>query len=889
MISAEHTRMLLSNPDRASWYKWGPYLSDRQWGTVREDYSPYGSAWEYTTHDMARSKSYRWGEEGIGGISDENQLLCFGISLWNKKDPILKERYFGLGGNEGNHGEDVKECYYYLDNVPSHSYMKMLYKYPQREFPYALLLNENKRRTTHDPEFELIDTGIFDDDGYFDVFIEYAKSAPEDILVKISVFNRGNEAASMHVVPTCWFRNIWSWGQSKYPFGSFKEKPMMEATHGGIHATHETAGDFYIAFTNQPSLLFCENDTNIQRLYNTGNDGAFYKDGINDFIIHRNENAVNPALKGTKVAANYELTVEAKKSATIGIRITRNGFHSDPFGDFENIFSMRKAEADEYYGLLQNNIESADARLIQRQAFAGMLWSKQYYYYDVEQWLNGDPAQPVPPAERLKGRNHEWRHLNNADIISMPDTWEFPWYASWDLAFHAVTFASIDAAFAKHQLVLLTRDWYLHPNGALPAYECSFSDVNPPVHAWASWRVYRIDQDNNNGKGDNEFLESVFHKLLLNFTWWVNRKDSEGNNLFEGGFLGLDNIGVFNRNETLPSGASLEQSDGTSWMAMYSLNMMRIALELAKRNATYQNLGTTFFEHFLYIAGAIFKRDGKGDGLWDEADQFYYDELQLADGSKFSLKLRSLVSLIPLFAVEVLDDEIFLQQKEFVNRLNWFFENRPDLASLVSRWNEKRTGEMHLLSLLRGHRLKMILVRMLDESEFLSPYGIRSLSKYHEEHPYDFYLDQVKFTVHYTPAESDTGIFGGNSNWRGPVWMPVNYLVLESLRRFHQYYGDDFKVEYPSRSGKFFSLAEVTVELGKRLAAIFLRNEEGRRPVFGNYTKFQTDPHFRDYILFHEYFHGDDGHGLGASHQTGWTGLIANLWLNTSIEHSRIL
>jgi hypothetical protein len=854
---------------KKDWKKWGPYVTDRQWGTVREDYSPYGNAWEYVSHDMARSKAYRWGEEGIAGISDDQQLLCFAIALWNKKDPIIKERYFGLTGNEGNHGEDVKELYYYLDSTPSHSYMKMLYKYPQQAFPYEWLVNENKRRSKEDPEFEIIDTCIFDENKYFDVFVEYAKADANDILIKITIHNRGDEDATVHLLPTLWFRNTWAWGYDDY-------KPrLMSSNSGDVIVEHKSLENYVLHLHNKTQLLFCDNETNNQRLYGSANSSSFVKDGVNNYLIHSDEKAVNKNAQGTKVAANYELNIKAGQSEVIKLRLEAKN-NQKPFEDFDHLFATAMEEADEFYLAVQKDIQSVDEKLVQRQAFAGMLWSKQFFYYDVEQWSNGDPAQIPPPLERKHGRNHEWLHLNNADIISMPDKWEYPWYAAWDLAFHCIPFSLVDSSFAKQQLLLLTREWYMHPNGQLPAYEWAFGDVNPPVHAWATWRVYKIDQKNN-GKGDVQFLESVFHKLLMNFTWWVNRKDAQGNNIFQGGFLGLDNIGVFDRSAPLPTGGYIEQADGTSWMAMYSLNLMRMALELAMHNPVYQDMATKFFEHFLYIAGAMANMGMQGEGLWDEEDQFFYDVLKLPNDGSEKLKVRSMVGLIPLFAVEVLDHEVLEKLPEFTRRLKWFLDNRPDLASLVSRWQEKNEGEKHLLSLLRGHRMKKILQRMLDENEFLSDYGIRALSKHHEQHPYEVWVNGNKFSVEYTPGESTTGLFGGNSNWRGPIWMPVNYLIVESLQRFHYYYGDDFKLECPTGSGNYLSLNEVADEISKRLSNLFLLDDNGRRPVFGHYEKLQNDPHFKNYVLFYEYFHGDTGRGVGASHQTGWTGLVAKL------------
>jgi hypothetical protein len=853
----------------ANWAKWGPYVSDRQWGTVREDYSADSQAWLYTTHDMARSKAYRWGEEGIAGISDHQQLLCFALVLWNKKDPIIKERYFGLTNYEGNHGEDVKESYYYLDSVPSHSYMKMLYKYPQSEFPYELLINENKKRSRLEPEFELIDTGIFDDNKYFDVFVEYAKASENDILIKLTIYNRDNEEASLHVLPTLWFRNTWAWGYDDY-------KPTLISTNdGNIIINHRDLGNFTFHLDLKTEVLFCDNETNFKRLYGTENKSAYTKDSINDYLIYKNNNVVNHNAIGTKAAANYDLTIKAGSYATIRFRLEDNN-NTNAFDDFDELFLQRAKEADEYYEGLQKNIKTDDEKLVQRQAFAGMLWSKQFYYYDVEQWLDGDPAQPAPPQKRKNGRNREWEHLNNSDIISMPDKWEYPWYAAWDLAFHCIPYAVIDASFAKKQLLLLTKEWYMHPNGQLPAYEWDFSNVNPPVHAWATWRVYKIDEKNNNGKADIPFLESVFHKLLLYFTWWVNRKDIDGNNIFQGGFLGLDNIGVFDRSAQ-PANCYFEQADATSWMAMFSLNMLRISLELACHNPVYQDLATKFFEHFLYIANSIASISSDQIGLWDEEDQFFYDALKFPNIGREKLKVHSMVGLIPLFAVEVLDHKFLEQLPEFSARLQWFLDNRPEMASLVSRWQEKNVVEKHLLSLLRGHRMKKILKRMLDETEFLSEYGIRSLSKYHDQHPYEVNLDGTILSVKYTPGESTSDMFGGNSNWRGPIWMPVNFLIIESLQRFHYYYTDDFKVECPTNSGQYLTLKEIADELSKRLSRLFLRDENGRRPLFGSNEKLQYDPHFNNYILFYEFFHSDTGRGCGASHQTGWTGLIAKL------------
>ena len=854
------------------WKKWGPYLSERQWGTVREDYSAGGDAWKYTTHDMARSKAWRWGEEGIGGICDRQQLLCFGLSFWNKRDPILKERLFGLTNEEGNHGEDVKEIYYYLDSTPTHSYLKMLYKYPQAAFPYAQLVEENGRRSRMDPEFELIDTGVFSNNRYFDIFIEYAKADPDDILIRVSISNRGDQEASLVVLPTAWFRNTWSWGNDPY-------KPELFAiSDNTIEIQHKNLETRWLHAEANKDLLFCDNETNAARLYGqSGSSTAgFYKDGINDFILHQAK-TLNPDRGGTKAAAEYDLSVPGGQTLIIRLRLNKEAHTVNPFLGFEEIFTQRISEAEAFYQALQQNMAPGEGRQVQRQAFAGLLWSKQFYHYNVSKWLQGDSVYPPPPAQRRQGRNKEWQHLINANIISMPDKWEYPWYASWDLAFHCISLALVDPAFAKHQLVLLTHEWYMHPNGQLPAYEWSFSDANPPVHAWAAWRVFEIDKHANQEKGDLGFLETIFHKLLINFTWWVNRKDAQGNNIFEGGFLGMDNIGLFNRNSILPNGTYLEQSDGTSWMAMYSLNLMRIALELAKTNAVYQDMATKFFDHFMYIAGAMDNMGANNEGLWDEGDEFFYDVLRLPDDKTIQLKIRSMVGLIPLFAVEVLDDDLMNSQPQFAERLNWFLENRPDLADLVSRWGEKGLNEKHLLSLLRGHRMKRILYRMLDENEFLGKYGIRALSKYHQAHPYQLDIDGSTLSVAYSPGESSTGLFGGNSNWRGPIWMPVNYLIIESLQRFHHYYGDDFKVEYPSNSGNHLSLNDIANELIRRVTSLYLSDQEGKRPVYGDDKCFQQDPHVTPYLLFFEYFHGDSGKGLGASHQTGWTSLIAKM------------
>lgn len=859
-MSAEKER--LKDP---AWKKWGPYVSDRQWGTVREDYSANGDAWNYITHDMARSKAYRWGEEGIGGICDNEQLLCFSVAFWNKKDPIIKERYFGLSNPEGNHGEDVKELYYYLDNTPTHSYQKMLYKYPQREYPYAWLVNENKARGRNQPEFELIDTGIFDKDEYFDIFIEYAKSTPQDILVKITVHNRGAQDAALNVLPTIWFRNTWGWGYNNY-------MPELTAdSHGVIEVYHEHFGQLWLNAEGEPELLFCDNETNTQRLYGIAERHKYHKDGINDHIVN-GVDTVNPKQTGTKAAVNFDVNVPAGQNVVLRLRLSTDA--ANGFDDFDKLFNARKAEADDFYAGISQAGGNEDKMLVERQALAGMLWNKQFYYYDINHWLHGDPAQPSPPKERLNARNSKWTHFNTRDIISMPDKWEYPWFAAWDLAFHCIPLAKIDMAFAKNQLNLLIKDWYMHPNGQLPAYEWDFNDANPPVHAMVTWKIYQQDKTAN-GKGDTYFLERIFHKLMLNFTWWVNRKDQSGNNIFEGGFLGLDNIGVFDRNARLPMGEHLEQADGTSWMAIYSLNLLRIAAELAETNKAYNDIASKFFEHFIYIAGAISNIGENNEGLWDDTDGFFYDQLRLPDNGTQKMRVRSVVGLIPLIAAEILNEDDITNNPIFSNRLKWFAENRPDLAALVSRWNETKTPGFHLVSLLRGYRMKSLLKYLLDENEFLSEYGIRSVSRYHLNNPYQVSVDGMQFSIKYTPAESDSGLFGGNSNWRGPIWMPINYLLIESIYKFYKFYGDDFKIECPTGSGNFMTLEGVANELHQRLSRLFLRDARGRRAIFGNYDKLQTDPNFKDYIQFYEYFDGDNGRGMGASHQTGWTGLVA--------------
>ena len=856
MPTREEQRLLQSRDRTDHWKRWGPYLSERAWGTVREDYSPGGTAWDYLPHDHARSRAYRWNEDGIAGISDRHQTLCFALALWNRRDPILKERIFGLTGQEGNHGEDVKELYYYLDSTPTHSYMKCLYKYPQAEFPYAQLLEENRRRGRTGREYELIDTGVFDQDRYFDVFVEYAKADVEDLCIRIEVANRGPEAAAIDVLPTLWFRNTWSWGREQ-------RRPSLRARG----RSSVDASDYHLIWEGAPELLFCDNETNSQRLF--GVAGPRYpKDGINDYVIHGAQ-TVNPDRTGTKCAARYELTIPARSSAVVRLRLWR-GSRAQRVDAEDSILAARKAEADEFYASVIPTSLSADARNVMRQALAGMLWSKQYYHYVVRDWLEGDPAQPPPPPERKSGRNSDWGHLYNADVLSMPDKWEYPWFAAWDLAFHCIPLTLVDSDFAKEQLLLLLREWYMHPNGQIPAYEWAFGDVNPPVFAWAAWRVYKIEKKRQ-GSGDLKFLKRVFHKLMLNFTWWVNRKDAEGRNVFQGGFLGLDNIGVFDRSKPLPGGGHLEQSDGTSWMAMYCLNMLSIALELAREEEEYEDVASKFWEHFVHIARAM-----NTMGLWDEQDGFYYDVLH-RDHEEIPLRIRSMVGLIPLFGVEPIPADLIEKFPSFARRLEWFIDHRPDLTEGVACMRTLGAMERRLFSVVPPDKLRRILRRLLDESEFLSPHGIRALSRVHRDRPYRLRVDGAEYGVRYEPAESSSGLFGGNSNWRGPVWFPVNYLLIEALQKFHHYLGEGFTVDFPTGSGRQLTLAQVAAEISRRLSSVFLRDHEGRRPAFGKTEKLQRDPHFRDYLLFHEYFDGDDGSGVGANHQTGWTGLVAKL------------
>jgi hypothetical protein len=874
-LTAEEQRLEQSRNRTAHWKRWGPYLSERAWGTVREDYSAYGTAWDYLPHDHARSRAYRWNEDGLAGISDRHQNICFALALWNGRDPILKERAFGLTGSEGNHGEDLKEYYFYLDSTPTHSYMKYLYKYPQAEFPYAQLVEENRRRGKNQPEFELIDTGIFNDDRYFDVLVEYAKADVEDLLIKISAVNRGPEAAQINLLPTVWFRNTWSWNNQ-----NGKTRPSLRQDGAAIELNHSELGQRWLYCDGTPELLFTENETNTERLFNSPNASPFVKDGINDRVVQGKQQAVNPAQVGTKAAANYAPTIQPGQTATIRLRLTDKAPNAAPielFGkSFDRIFADRLREADEFYQTVIPANLSDDERSVMRQSMGGLLWSKQFYHYVVEQWLAGDPAAPKPPTERVKGRNHEWRHLYNADVISMPDKWEYPWYAAWDLAFHCVPLALVDSEFAKEQLILMLREWYMHPNGQLPAYEWAFGDVNPPVHAWAAWRVYKIEKKRR-GIGDTVFLKRVFQKLLLNFTWWVNRKDAEGMNIFQGGFLGLDNIGVFDRSAPLPTGGHIAQSDGTSWMAMYALNLLAIAMELAKEDPSYEDVASKFWEHFLSIARAMNNRGDEDVKLWDDEDGFFYDVLHLPEGKPLPMKVRSMVGLIPLFAVETLEPETLAGLPDFKRRMEWFINNRADLTKNVACMRTAGHEERRLLSIVSRDQLRSVLRFMLDENEFLSPYGIRAISRYHKDNPYVLQVNGTQHRVDYEPAESSTGLFGGNSNWRGPIWFPLNYLLIESLQKFHHYHGEDFKVECPTGSGQMMTLWEVAAEISRRLSRIFLRDSNQRRPVFGAAEKFQSDPNWRDLIPFHEYFHGDNGMGIGASHQTGWTGLVAKL------------
>lgn len=857
----EGLRLVAARTDPV-WRAWGPYLSDRQWGTVREDYSAGGDAWTYFPHDHARSRAYRWGEDGIGGFGERHLRWCLSLAMWNGRDPILKERLFGLTNGEGNHGEDVKELYYYLDGTPTHSFMRMLYKYPQSEFPYSSLLAENGLRGLDAPEFELLDTGLFDEGRYFDIEIAYAKGAPDDILMRVRATNRGPDPADLTLLPQFWARNLWSWQPGR-------EKPSLRRdAAGGILATHPELAPLRLQADGPDAWLFTENETNLARIFGVGPAEGLFKDGIDRHVVHGDTNAVCDQ-GGTKCAARFDMRLAPSETREIRLRLRPATASADPFADFETVFATREREADDFYGALQAAIADPDWRLVQRQALAGMLWSKQLYHYDVREWLRGDSGQPTPPAERWHGRNHDWMHLRANDIISMPDAWEYPWFASWDLALQSIVFAMIDPDFAKNQILLLVSDAYSHPNAAMPAYEWGFEDANPPLHAMAAWRVFEIDRDLT-GKPDHDFLKRVFHRLTLNFTWWVNRKDTDDRNLFQGGFLGLDNIGIFDRSKPIGGGASLTQSDATAWMAMYALNLMRIAIELALKDATYEDMAGKFFEHFLLIAAAT------GDGVWDEADGFFYDVIE-TPGARLPIRVRTMVGLIPILAVAVLREADIDRLPRLKERLTFFVQNRPDLWRLVSRWNEPGIGRSALLSLLRGHRLKALLRRMLDPAEFLSDHGVRAVSRAYAQAPFCFPWDGRDLGLAYEPAESRSRLFGGNSNWRGPIWMPVNYLLIESLHRFHDYFGPDFVVEAPTGSGRLQTLRAIAQELSRRLIALSARGTSGRRAVYGDSRIEQEDPHFRDHILFYEYYHGDTGRGVGASHQTGWSGLVALL------------
>jgi hypothetical protein len=877
-MTQEEIRLGEDSRREKNWKRWGPYLSERQWGTVREDYSADGDCWNYFPHDHARSRAYRWGEDGLLGITDRECRLCLSLALWNGKDPILKERLFGLTGPEGNHGEDVKECYFHLDSTPTHSYMKALYKYPQAEFPYAWLVEENRRRSKNDPEFELLDTGVFNDNRYFDVFAEYAKAGPDDILIRITVANRGPETATLHLLPTLWYRNTWIWG-CKHD-GCWIKPRISAAGDSTVQGEHVNFGKHWLVAgpgpdNKAPQFLFTDNETNTKELFGTDNYTPYVKDAFHEYVVHGKPDAVNPNPVGTKVAAHYTLEIPAGKEVVLRLRVSNQQLtlQKSLGQEFDDAFAARRREADEYYStLIPSSLSSAETNVV-RQAYAGLLWSKQFYHYIVKDWLDGDPQQPPPPEDRKLGRNTDWRHLYSRDVLSMPDTWEYPWFAAWDLAFHMIPFTKLDSQFAKDQLVLLLREWYMHPNGQVPAYEFAFGDVNPPVHAWSCWRTYKMTGDR--GERDRVFLSRTFQKLVINFTWWVNRKDAEGKNIFGGGFLGLDNIGVFDRSKPLPTGGRLQQADGTAWMAFFCNTMLSIALELAQDNPATEDMASKFFEHFVAIADAI--NTHGGTGLWDEEDGFYYDQLYL-DGKTTRLKVRSLVGLIPIIAAEVIEDEVVKKLPGFAKRLQWFLDNRKDLGENISYMESDGQKDVHghrLLAIPSRERLERVLRYMLDENEFLSPYGIRSVSKYHEHNPYVFFVNGQEYRVDYEPGESNSGLFGGNSNWRGPIWFPINFLLIEALERYNHFYGNTLKVECPTSSGRMMNLQEVANELRARLARLFLPDASGHRPCHGNEQRYAADPHWKDLVLFYEYFHGDNGRGLGANHQTGWTALAA--------------
>ncbi len=890
-MNSEQQRLAAASDPRTPWKKWGPYLSERQWGTVREDYSDNGNAWDYFTHDQARSRAYHWGEDGLAGISDDRQQLCFALALWNGRDPILKERLFGLTNSEGNHGEDVKEYYFYLDSTPTHSYLKYLYKYPQAAYPYDQLVRTNRNRNRNEFEYELLNTGVFDQNRYFDVFVEYAKESPEDILIQISVHNRGPEAAEIHLLPTLWFRNRWSWGREN-------PRPMLQALPGQpgvLRVNEKDLGERHLYCDGNAALLFTENETNAKKLFGGENRTPYVKDAFNNFVIHGQAKAVNPKQTGTKAAAHYRVTVPAGKCEVVRLRLSdvapdaldqAYGPGHGAFGShFNEVLQARRNEADEFYASVIPPSLNADAANVMRQALAGMMWSKQFYYFDVNRWLEERGSDPFTPGSKAAPRNGQWHHMYNADIISMPDKWEYPWYAAWDLAFHVLPLTLVDVDFGKSQIDLMLRETYLHPNGQIPAYEWNFGDVNPPVHPWATIFTYRLEKART-GHGDVEWLERNFQKLLLNFTWWINRKDRSGKNTFEGGFLGLDNIGVFDRSAPLPTGGYLEQADGTAWMALFSLNMLEIATELALHKPTYADMALKFIQHFVSIASATIHAGGN-TGMWDEEDGFFYDVLQLPDGNAQRLKVRSMVGLLPLCAVTVFDGEFRKKYPELMKRFADFLQARPELNTFIHDPNKTGQNGRRLGSILDETKLRRVLTKMLDEKEFLSPYGIRSLSRFHADHPFVTHVGGQEFRVPYLPGESDTGMFGGNSNWRGPIWMPVNALIIRALLQYYAYYGDTFTIECPTGSGKKMNLYQVAENLSQRLANMFLKDKSGRRPVNGGEKKFQEDPHWRDCLQFYEYFHGDNGAGLGANHQTGWTGVIAramHLFATTNAE-----
>lgn len=877
-MTAESLRLEEAREQKLPWKKWGPYLSERQWGTVREDYSEGGNAWDYFSHDQARSRAYRWGEDGLAGFSDDQQNLCFALALWNGKDPILKERLFGLTNSESNHGEDVKEYYFYLDSTPTHSYMKYLYKYPHAPYPYANLVDTNRRRSRTEFEYELLDTGVFDQNRYFDVFVEYAKASPEDILVQITVHNRGPEAAELHVLPTLWYRNQWSWRANA-------QKPELRIIGHAIAATDAVLGTRYLYCDGEAPILFTENETNTQQVFGVPNRNPYVKDGINNYVVNGQKDAVNPDQKGTKAAVDYQLSIQPGESRVIRLRLSDrapdvsaegNGRSGPAVGTgFDGMLELRRKEADDFYGEVIPRSLNADQANVMRQALAGMLWSKQFYHYDVDKWLEERGSDPFKASRKQAPRNDHWHHMYNGDVISMPDKWEYPWYAAWDLAFHVLALTLVDRDFGKQQLKLMLRERYMHPNGQIPAYEWNFGDVNPPVHAWSTMFTYALEKVQT-GQGDTEWLKSSFQKLLLNFTWWVNRKDRSGRNVFEGGFLGLDNIGVFDRSAPLPTGGYLEQADGTAWMALFCQNMLEMSSELAMTDPDYADMALKFMEHFLWIASSMSQLGGE-TGMWDEDDGFFYDVLRLPDGRAARLKVRSMVGLLPLCAATVFDGKVLAKYPEMAERARWFLQSRPELRAAIHDPVKTGVAGRRLASILDENKLRRVLEKMLDENEFLSPYGIRSLSRYHAEHPYVIHVGGQEFRVGYLPAESDTGMFGGNSNWRGPIWMPVNALIIRALLQYYTYYGNDLLVECPTGSGRKMNLYQVAEEIGRRLSNMFLKDKDGRRPVYGGTSKFQEDPHWRELILFYEYFHGDNGAGLGASHQTGWTGVIARI------------